>query len=820
MKYYVKINGVSSETIQGLKISELPSISKPLCRSTREEIDGRDGDIITKLGYSAYDKTLKIGLWGNYDINQVIAFFNQEGKITFSNEPDKYYIFTILNRADFINQLEAFRTASITIHCQPFKYMEQPSPEFDREYVEETGTDLTFNNSVEAPLLMDLKGNTSQNTLSGKNLFNKNDIVSGSYINEDGSIGSNANTFYCNYIKVKQNTTYTISGKNNLWTNTATYDSNKNFIARVNDSALTTGNNVYYIRTNGRLEYLNNIQIEEGSTATAYEPYCGGIPSPNPSYPQNVNVVSGDNDINIYSGDNLFNENNLIDNANINSSGTITSDNYKIYYLPVESEKSYRMTIGSSRQWVYAFYSSTPQMNSTGSSRIVHTSVVETFSVPSGYNYIAFRRYDAGGEPITNLQINEVSTYNIDLPVENLFDSDTLTFKIGYYSSRGQYLTGDNNGIMEFINVLPNTTYTISVNTSIREMVISEFNGETWIKRTPSTQPTTSLTITTGRTTNKLAIVFSKDTTTTMTKEMIVSWQPMLELGTKTNTFTPYGTTPIELNKIGTYQDYIYKEDDKWYLHKEIGKVDIYKDTNYQNIYKSGYTTKYLWGNNGIPNIKHNTTGAMNVSFCNYFTYASHTDLYNGTVAVGFSNGSDGVYFANNNCSADDMKTFMTNHQVIMYYLLETPTNTEITYQPLINQLNTIEDAESYEGSTNIYQVSNDLPFIITASVLCGAAKFIVNNIGNTIAKPVMTIEGSGNIGIYLNDIQMFTIALGDEGSITLDIANMEAYKDGILKNRLVVGDYNSFVLQPGNNTISFSGDVVECEIKNYSRWL
>ena len=60
MKYYVIINGNSSLNIQGLAIESLPNISKPLIRTTREEIDGRDGDIITKLGYSAYDKTLNI----------------------------------------------------------------------------------------------------------------------------------------------------------------------------------------------------------------------------------------------------------------------------------------------------------------------------------------------------------------------------------------------------------------------------------------------------------------------------------------------------------------------------------------------------------------------------------------------------------------------------------------------------------------------------------------------------------------------------------------------------------------------------------------
>lgn len=35
------------------------------------------------------------------------------------------------------------------------------------------------------------------------------------------------------------------------------------------------------------------LQLEAGSTATSYEPYTGGIPAPNPDYPETVNVVSG-----------------------------------------------------------------------------------------------------------------------------------------------------------------------------------------------------------------------------------------------------------------------------------------------------------------------------------------------------------------------------------------------------------------------------------------------------------------------------------------------------------------------------------------------
>ena len=83
--------GVSSTTIQGLLISELPPITKPEMKIKETKIDGRDGSIIEELGYSSYVKTVKIGLHGNFDINQVIKYFTGEGDIVFSNELDKVY---------------------------------------------------------------------------------------------------------------------------------------------------------------------------------------------------------------------------------------------------------------------------------------------------------------------------------------------------------------------------------------------------------------------------------------------------------------------------------------------------------------------------------------------------------------------------------------------------------------------------------------------------------------------------------------------------------------------------------------------------------
>lgn len=121
MRNYIKINGISSDTVAGLIISELPPISKPFMRTDIEEIDGRAGDIVAKLGYAAYDKTFSIGLSRGYDINNVIAFFAQSGTITFSNEADKYYLFDSLEQIDFA-RLVRFRTAEVTVHVQPFKY--------------------------------------------------------------------------------------------------------------------------------------------------------------------------------------------------------------------------------------------------------------------------------------------------------------------------------------------------------------------------------------------------------------------------------------------------------------------------------------------------------------------------------------------------------------------------------------------------------------------------------------------------------------------------------------------------------------------------
>ncbi|GHV25143.1 hypothetical protein FACS189465_2930 [Clostridia bacterium] len=139
---YVIVNGVNSNTLNGLLISELPPISKPKMRVETTEIDGRDGDINDQLGYQAYEKNMKIGLYGNYDINAIIEFFGSGKTIVFSNEPDKIYNVEVIDSIDF-ERLVLFRIADVKFHVQPFKYLLNEQPvELDID----TETSLIVNN--------------------------------------------------------------------------------------------------------------------------------------------------------------------------------------------------------------------------------------------------------------------------------------------------------------------------------------------------------------------------------------------------------------------------------------------------------------------------------------------------------------------------------------------------------------------------------------------------------------------------------------------------------------------------------------------------
>lgn len=741
MRYYVEINGESSLDIQGLMIQSLPSISKPLMRSKQETIDGRDGDIITKLGYSAYDKTLKIGLWGNYDINEVIAFFNQEGVITFSNEPDKYYNFTILNRDDYVSQLDKFRTCTIALHCQPYKYkLNEEAGKIENEYVEETGTCLTFNNSLVAPMNIDLKGNTSQtgtptpttpipvNVVSGdndveicgKNLFDGVFELGDIDTTTGENHSNNSRIRTKNYIIIEPETTYTLSTdtQNGRWG--VFYDKNKNFLSRISlditgnntSKTFTSVANAYYIRwyliNNTSLNVKEQLQL--GSTATTYEAYNGATYHIDLPVENLFNPVITNNENDIYTNNCSVSTNNGVLTITATSNGYLT------------------FGVGRGAGGEY--------QNDRG---------VKIY-VKQNTNY----KLSFSNNSFASVNITEYNSSNISLGVKNMSLS---------------------------------SVYTPSANTSYVSLGIYMDNAV-------------------GGTSYSTTIQF--------------------EEGSKANSYTPYGTTPIELCKIGTYQDYFYKDSGKWYKHSEIGKVVLNGSDGGTGWLKFG---GMFYIDNALNDYK-KVNGTTCIS--NYYKGANNSsttqgsyDNGNNTLSLRLGDDLNRILIRNDDIdTSQNFATWLSTHNTILYFVLATSTNTEITYTPLINQLDAILEAQSKKGTTNITQVNNDLPFIITASVLSGTDSITLTNEGNTTSKPNLTITGSGVVGVYLENIQMFNISLGTNETIIIDTENMEAYYGSQLKNRQVTGDYSNFALQSGTNNLKFTGAVTNVEITNYNRWI
>lgn len=121
MRPYIIINNKPSYEINGLLIQSLPPITKPPVRVVYDEIAGRDGDLVSLQGYMAYDKTMSVGLYGDYNVDQVIEYLSSAGEIRFSNEIDKYYNFAQYEQIDY-ERLLRYKTAEVIYHVQPFKY--------------------------------------------------------------------------------------------------------------------------------------------------------------------------------------------------------------------------------------------------------------------------------------------------------------------------------------------------------------------------------------------------------------------------------------------------------------------------------------------------------------------------------------------------------------------------------------------------------------------------------------------------------------------------------------------------------------------------
>lgn len=107
----------------------------------------------------------------------------------------------------------------------------------------------------------------------------------------------------------------------------------------------------------------------------------------------------------------------------------------------------------------------------------------------------------------------------------------------------------------------------------------------------------------------------------------------------------------------------------------------------------------------------------------------------------------------------------------------------------------------------------------VGVSVAPTSDRIIIDNLGNYTAKPLITIKGSGVVGLALNGVTICTYTFPDgEDTVILDSEKQDAYLGELLKNRNMVGEFPIF--EKGNNVISWIGTVEHIQVKRYSRWL
>ena len=95
-------------------------------------------------------------------------------------------------------------------------------------------------------------------------------------------------------------------------------------------------------------------------------------------------------------------------------------------------------------------------------------------------------------------------------------------------------------------------------------------------------------------------------------------------------------------------------------------------------------------------------------------------------------------------------------------------------------------------------------------------SSYVLVNPGSVYSEPVMTVYGSGDISLIVNG-QIIELE-GVDGEITLNSVIQEAYKGEVLLNEKMSGDFP--VLKPGNNLVSWTGNVSRLVIQGNWRFL
>ena len=152
----------------------------------------------------------------------------------------------------------------------------------------------------------------------------------------------------------------------------------------------------------------------------------------------------------------------------------------------------------------------------------------------------------------------------------------------------------------------------------------------------------------------------------------------------------------------------------KWYIKKNVGKK-IFDGS--ENEWQFSNQTKLSYKYTNFPNGFPYSQSTVFPIYCNYLRRFDQSGVYNGyrpAIISCLSSPSNILYIYLGDSTIDTvakLQTWLSTHNLIVYYLLDTPTYT-LLGDTLQTELDNIDKLlKSYTNETNITQINDDLPF-------------------------------------------------------------------------------------------------------------
>lgn len=247
-----------------------------------------------------------------------------------------------------------------------------------------------------------------------------------------------------------------LSGVNIPWN----FGSSKAIKQEMLDSYVT-----FYADSGGNTDTVSNLQIEKGTTATAYEPYTGRAPSPSPDYPQEITKIEEVDCL--VTGANLFDKETITDNAYVSDdTGLVMDDNEQRRvasdYINVDGLSNIYIANTNASRWG-AFYNFGKEFisgfNATGSINVpenakylrftIPKTNIDTFMINAGTQALPYEPYQSQHvqftppAPLYSLLDGSVADYVDVARGKYVYELADVTFDGSEDENWGEYNNGD-----------------------------------------------------------------------------------------------------------------------------------------------------------------------------------------------------------------------------------------------------------------------------------------------------------------------------------------------------------------------------------------